>query len=356
MKQLRYSLSFTTPAFMGNAEQNAQWRTPPIKALLRQWWRVAYAADKKFSVCMDEMRCEEGLLFGHAWLEDDKNKQGEKVAARKSQIRIRLDRWHGGKLRQSDWPELGTVAHPEVPRAVASDLYLGYGPVTLPRGSQCPTLKANAAIQADEFATLSIAVPEADAPLIKRALWLIDRYGTLGGRSRNGWGSFAITPKDDASKLIGELVVHDWKQALTPVFDWPHAIGKDEKGALIWQTAPYDDWKSLMTILAEIKIVLRTQFKFPNEKPDGQVHERHWLSYPITRHSVHAWGNNARLPNTLRFKVRRTIDGKLVGIIFHVPHLPPAAFKPDQRTIEAVWKHTHAFLDNQDQKLTRISE
>jgi CRISPR-associated protein Cmr1 len=45
MTQLRYRLTFLTPAFLGNAEQSAQWRTPPIKALLRQWWRVVYAGD-----------------------------------------------------------------------------------------------------------------------------------------------------------------------------------------------------------------------------------------------------------------------------------------------------------------------
>jgi hypothetical protein len=38
---LTYRVSFTTPAFLGDAEQNGQWRTPPFKALLRQWWRVA---------------------------------------------------------------------------------------------------------------------------------------------------------------------------------------------------------------------------------------------------------------------------------------------------------------------------
>lgn len=39
MKKLEYQVSFTTPAFLGNAEQQAQWRTPPFKALIRQWWR-----------------------------------------------------------------------------------------------------------------------------------------------------------------------------------------------------------------------------------------------------------------------------------------------------------------------------
>ena len=32
-----YQLRFQTPAFLGNAQQQGQWRTPPLKALLRQW-------------------------------------------------------------------------------------------------------------------------------------------------------------------------------------------------------------------------------------------------------------------------------------------------------------------------------
>ena len=44
MLTLHYTLSFNTPAFLGNAEQQAQWRTPPIKALIRQWWRVVKAS------------------------------------------------------------------------------------------------------------------------------------------------------------------------------------------------------------------------------------------------------------------------------------------------------------------------
>ncbi len=31
MQELSYTVSFTTPAFLGNAEQQAQWRTPPFR-------------------------------------------------------------------------------------------------------------------------------------------------------------------------------------------------------------------------------------------------------------------------------------------------------------------------------------
>jgi CRISPR-associated protein Cmr1 len=354
MRTFEYTLQFNSPAFLGNAEQNGQWRTPPIKAQLRQWWRVAYAADHRFTVNVTEMRREEGLLFGVASDGEDDS--------RKSLIRMRLDRWDAGQLQQSDWPRQDAkVTHPEVKNRqgetvpVGSQLYLGYGPLEFRGGGT--GLKHNAAIQFGESATLSLAIPEAHAPLIQQALGLMDRFGALGCRSRNGWGSFALLPLPQAGEGRGEgdLPLRSWRDGLK--LDWPHALGQDAQGPLIWQTAPHDDWKALMKTLAIIKIGLRTQFPFPNERPPHrQAQARHWLSYPITNHTTAAFDRNARLPNQLRFKVRPTPDGKLVGVIFHVPHRPPSAFNPDPQAIERVWTQVHRFLDLPAQQLTRIGE
>lgn len=354
MKKLEYRVKFLTPAFLGNAEQSGQWRTPPFKALLRQWWRVACAAEKKFAVRVDEMRQEEGLLFGHAWLENDLDDRDGKVAARKSLVRMRLDRWDGGKLKGWDGLEQGTVYHPEAEKAnyqVGPHAYLGYGPLD-GRGGTKFARKGNAAIQAGESTMISLAVPDDHAPRIECALWLMHNYGTLGGRSRNGWGSFSLEPENEESRKALErhsVPLQDWMVCLNT--DWPHAIGMDER-PLIWQTHPFDDWKTLMKRLAEIKIGLRTQFVFGN---GNNPQPRHWLSYPVTRHNQ-PWGANARLPNTLRFKVRATENGKIVGVIFHMPHIPPPAFNPQARAIQQVWTQVHGFLDNADQKLTRITE
>lgn len=355
MKTLQFTIRFETPAFLGNAEQNGQWRTPPFKALLRQWWRVAYAAQHRFALNMAEMREREGHLFGHAWLENDHDAQNNKVAARKSQIRIRLDRWDAGTLTQWPNPE-ATVTHPEVGQGgaqVGSALYLGYGPLMFQRGT---AFKANAAIQFSEAAELSIAVPDTEAALIEHALRLMHRYGTAGGRSRNGWGSFSLLPLPPGEGWgEGGLPLRNWKDCLK--LDWPHALGQDNRGPLIWKTAPCTDWKAVMKRLAEIKIGLRTQFIFPDERPPHrQVQDRHWLSYPVTNHATTAWDRNARLPNSLRFKVRPLSDGKLVGAIFHVPCLPPAAFAPNLQAIEGVWTRVHQFLDAPAQQLTRIAE
>jgi CRISPR-associated protein Cmr1 len=243
---------------------------------------------------------------------------------------------------------------------------LGYGPlevekIRLPTGANdyATVLKKNAAIQAGEGAELALAWPDAFPAALRKkleetqapeiypekiterliyALWLMDRYGTVGGRSRNGWGSYGLTPMDRTPVLSGKAPLRDWRECLE--LDWPHAIGKDEKGALIWQTAPHGDWKALMRTLAIVKIGLRTQFRFHTGNKAPRTEDRHWLSYPVTNHSVAGWGSNLR-----RFKVRHTEAGKLVGVIFHMPHLPPEAFRPNRPAIATVWRCVHVFLD-----------
>ncbi len=338
-----FQIQFHTPAFLGDANRSGRWRTPPFKAQLRQWWRVAYAAQQQFAVNVCEMREVEGRLFGHAWLENDQDDQGNKVAARRSQVRIRLGRWDEGQLKS--WQAASKVKHEEV-GMVDSHLYMGYGPVLLPRGSREPTLKANAAIQAKEQTELTIAFPDEQAQNLEHALQLMSLYGTVGGRSRNGWGSYSLTRLDGEPMPVSATPTQALAQCLGA--DWPLAVGANSQGALIWQTQAHKDWTGLMRTLAEIKIALRTQtaFKFPHAQPDGQVHDRHWLSYPITRHDVNDWKRkNLRLPNQLRFKVRPTADGKLAGLIFHMPHKPPVDFDPRPAELMRIWGLVHKHLD-----------
>lgn len=346
METRQYTLRFLTPAFLGNAEQTAQWRTPPIKAQLRQWWRVAVAQELDYNVT--RLRQREAALFGAA--ADD---GGD---SRQSRVRIRLSHWDEGKLK--DWQTTPKVTHPEVKNRqgeaslVGSDLYLGYGPLVFQNGGTA--LKSNAAIQAGVSATLGLASPETDAPALLHALWLMDRYGTLGGRSRNGWGSFSLQPADaQTAALDGEPTSRNWKEALQ--LDWPHALGGDTRGLLAWQTRPFDHWPQLMQELARVKIRLRTQFKFTTGRDASRTENRHWLAYPVTNHSVREWVGNARLPNSLRFKVRPAPGNpkQMVGTVFHVPCLPPPSFNPNVQAITAVWQQVHGFLDA-SQNLTRI--
>ena len=366
MQHLKYSVRFLTPAFLGNAEQNGQWRTPPFKALLRQWWRVAVAREEGYD--HEKLREREAVLFGHAWWKNDKDKEGRPVAARASAVRIRLDRWSPGDLTSRNDLESGKVDHPEVKQPIGPLLYTGYGPLITKRQKSStgrkvyPTLlKQNAAIDRDESAELSIAAPTEAISGLQATISLMNAYGAVGGRSRNGWGSLTLAPLSSTPSLATGLRQFNrpWLDALS--LDWAHAIGcDDEARPLIWQTTKnYSDWKQAMRDLAIVKIKLRTMFTFTGQNHPNPA-DRHWLSYPVTHHRTDAWRKTSgRLPNTLRFKVRPDAKDhkKLHGVIFHMPCLPPPEFKPDRSAIESVWQRVHRFLDSfTDVRLERIPE
>jgi CRISPR-associated protein Cmr1 len=328
-----YTIRFLTPAFLGDAAQNAVWRTPPFKALLRQWWRVAVAQAADMNV--SKLREREAELFGSV--------SGSR--AQRSQVLLRLDsQWSKGTLKDWSGMEAGRVSIGQSKLQVNPQVYLGYGPLLAEKGGRV-ALKSECAIKDGEQRTLRLAFPDNAAGEIQRALWLMDRYGTVGGRSRNGWGSFSLTSVGETAPLSGTLdesLKNDWREALR--LDWPNAIGTDEKGPLLWATLPRPDWKSVMRELARIKIGLRTQFKFSASGTHDKPEARHWLAYPVTKHEVRGW-KNLRLPNSLRFKVRMLPDKSLQGIVVHLPCRPPKPFDPDDRAIAEVWRRVYSYLD-----------
>jgi len=332
MIQRQCNIRFNVPAFLGNAKQRGQWRTPPFKHLLREWWRVAWAEKQGYPSNVSDMREEEARLFGSA----------ADGSGNRSLVRLRLERWDMGRATQ--WNDDPKVRHPEVGKngvQVGSHLYLGYGPLSYDSKSKGTKLKANTAIQSGDTAGFRIAFPDEYSALLDRAASLMSAFGAVGGRSRNGWGSFELVEEKTTIAPNG-LALRDWRDCLEQ--EWAHAIGQDEEGALVWRTGGFSDWCKLMQELARIKIALRVRFRFHSGWNARHPEDRHWLSYPVTNHSVRGW-RNARLPNSLRFKVRKDENGKYYGVIFHMPCTPPAEFSPDSAALIRVWSSVHQFLD-----------
>ncbi|MFP7756013.1 RAMP superfamily CRISPR-associated protein [Thermodesulfobacteriota bacterium B35] len=339
MKILRYRIRFLTPAFLGDADQGGQWRTPPFKAQFRHWWRVAHTAGNGFRVDTTAMRRREGMLFGNAWLDE---------GSCQSLVQVRLSGWDPGKLTSWKGKEGASIFHPEVKQTnykVGPQAYLGYGPLD-GRGGTRLAQKVKAAIAPDEKAVLSLRFPDEYANEINNVLYLMHCFGAVGGRSRNGWGAFSLAPEDGSPQLAADMnrFFLPWRQALAR--DWPHGLGRDETGPLVWHTEPRADWKDVMRDLAIIKVGLRTQFVFST----GNTHlpeKRHWLSYPVTKHTVYSWKDDTsgRLPNTIRFTVRPAPGNRLRGVIFHVPCSPPQEFSADQNGLERIYGRVHQLLD-----------
>ena len=333
MKELEYQVGFLTPAFLGNAEQDGQWRTPPFKALLRQWWRVVWAQQNGYPDEVGEMRAEEAALFGTAAAD-----KGATARNRKSLLRLRLDHWGKGKQNTKEM----TGRHG----------YLGFGPLS--KASQGGgKLQSETAISTEEKVVLSLCAPASSVEQIMTAISLIDAYGTIGGRSRNGWGSIKLIPEGNTPPLSNNLsrFLRPWREALD--LDWAHSIGSDSKGPLIWTMNKSRNWEQAMQHLSETKEEFLRYFKPKGSSPFPEPQERHWLSFPVTGQKVRVWEGNKRIPNNLRFKVRRDPQDPsiLLGLIFYMPCLPPRDFKPDKQEIAKVWRKTHEYLDG---KLNRL--
>jgi len=355
---IEYDLSFATPAFVGDAAQQAQWRTPPLKALIRQWWRVVKAPQVAFSV--ERLRNAEDALFGTA------ASDGEHAPSHRSLLRLRLSTWEQGKLTSGPSGE-PRETHPEVGRPVGTELYLGFGPLAYDKVARSATLGMTSglkrtAIDEKSAATLRLLCPVQHQADIQALFQLAAWFGTVGSRARNGWGSLQIAHRDLKPLTRENLRPLAISRPLIECLgiDWPHAIGEDQRGPLVWKTRVTGNWRQVMKELARIKIAFRTQpaLSLAGVTP-GTFAARHLLAYPITHHAVSgpAWGGQGRLANQIRFKVLRERE-HLVGVIAHLPCALPAemarALPPQSRASldqTRVWQSVHTVLDNNATRL-----
>lgn len=391
MKELTYQVRFNTPAFLGNAEQQAQWRTPPIKALIRQWWRVAQANTHGYDHA--KLRQAEMRLFGAA--SDDGSEKSHR-----SLLRLRLSAWDMGKM--TGFAGVApTVSHPEVKFPVGSDLYLGFGPVEYDKANKSAKFSTSkssgerrTAIDEKAKAELRLMLPDGFSREIETAMQLTAWFGTLGSRSRNGWGALHLTHADlkplDRKTLQALGVLRQLSDCLRE--EWPHAVGADGDGVpLVWKTAPVGSWRDAMKALARLKILFRTSPHLLSliGKADGDLAGRQILAYPVTHHAVLGPINKAagivgwvdldmktgkpktdkngwlvqgeRLANQVRFKVHPYAGGKYEGVIVHLPCKVPDELvnkldTKDQTFIRSnelkVWQAVHQVLD---QNATRLA-
>lgn len=232
MKKLEYKLQFNTPAFMLVSDSTkAQWRTPPIKTMLRFWWRILRAESLGYNT--DLLRQEEARLFGCV--------SGEQ--SRASEIRIRLlpvdpigekTAWMGTR----ETPIKSGVGD-------KNDLlfYSGFGLIN----RQKSDASCAAALSPGKPVRLILLVPDAHEQVIKDTLNLAHRFATLGGRHANGWGSLDIAGAEDIVPPQLEL-----ERALD--LDWPAALGIDKGQPLRWELKEsFKDWKNILRAFANIR-------------------------------------------------------------------------------------------------------
>jgi CRISPR-associated protein Cmr1 len=325
MKQLSYEARFTTPAFLGNAVQDAQWRTPPFKALLRQWWRVAYAAEHGFRVDLRSMRHEEGILFGHAWLDDDSDSKHRSVPARKSAVRIRLQA--AGTALGESWTR-GTQKGVTPLPTDQSTSYAWFG--LIKRGGDLPDRTAIRTTGLEANRSLCIAFPDIYDARMSEALHLADAFGLIGSRSRGGWGSIALVGGAPRSSNHFARFSRDWLACLNE--DWAMSLAKDDRPWIWHSIRTYPQWHEAMRDISLERRRVREALK-----TKGGTNLRIALGF----------AGKGRMPSPLRWKVVPDSSGQLRARVFAMPHRLPAQSNDSLREAElrAAWANVCASLD-----------
>lgn len=347
-----------TPMFLGNASQEAEWRAEPFKGLLRYWWRIAQPSRGTGDIKWDDLQKSESQVFGTAG--DDNNSGG------KSKVDV--------SIVSSSKPSPPTqfegnipIIHPETTFKPDSLSYLaGMGLIEKDWKTKITKTKTTFFSDGSKF-DLGLEAPDLFRQQIETTLALLQVFGTIGGRSRNAWGSFSILKGGLVTEgVLEELNKNtiDWKLGFN--HDYPNCLGKDDKGPLLWRTkAPRNDWQGAMADLAETYIQLRAGVSDTGiKKLDPDNGERHLLGIPLMHHNQLAGGKKIhtdRHASPLRLFVRK-IEGKYLGFFLHVPHQfakPPTGshfkeFMSAAKQLDVWEQKIHKKLDGMN-KLKRAS-
>lgn len=336
---LHLTVEFLTPTFLGGADQHAELRAAPFKNLLRQWWRVA-VGDKENDA--KKMLAAEGELFGSVL--DDNH-------ASASKVRITLTCDDENCVPVEEFINLGKTYHKNVEdkktgkkgMEISNAVYLGFGPLSNPPKKY---------IRPGSKAELILTLPKSYQNEIVQVLQMIDAFGAIGSRSRNGWGSLSLVSDSFSNKQpwdFNETVPLEVLVGLAGAKEYPSKLGTDANRQLLcWETKfegmKEYDWKAIMQILAKHYLELRTSLHL---KDKDRVNERHILGYPVTHHNeLNKWGGkNGRMPSQLRLMVKRNQHNQLVGRILHLPHKLPNQWNNILGQELDIWKKIHAQLD-----------
>ncbi len=274
MKKLRFKLKLITPMFLGGAEPfTAETRPASLKGVMRYWYRILMANKHAPSYGIDSSKDwmnyknwsneklwqkvyeDESELFGtqnragKVWIRMEKIKRdllknNKEEEAGKGRIRMekRSEDLSESEVKVEKWLEKWLDDYGE------KLYYIGYGPVLFvnPKNDRYKDLrklyrnrKGFGPVRGyfspdDKFAEK--LVKEWDVEFILRddryedrligLLWFVSMFGSLGSRSRKGWGSFHLEPDDEKNEKKYDFGGWEYKDQKQFEEDFDRAVRK----------------------------------------------------------------------------------------------------------------------------------
>ncbi|MDY0092888.1 MAG: type III-B CRISPR module RAMP protein Cmr1 [Candidatus Vecturithrix sp.] len=179
MKPITFELTTVTPVFMAGEDGTSfELRPPSFKGLLRFWWRAAHWGQSQENLSIEDIQQAEGDIFGTAASD-----------GRKSNFSIRISptEFQGCKTPLPYHKILGQRQGKTFPPNILD--YLAHGTYDF----KTKTFHREYLKQGEQF-TLKFK-PSSDkvAKDIITSVYFLVVFGGIGAKSRNGFGSLAVT-------------------------------------------------------------------------------------------------------------------------------------------------------------------
>jgi len=260
-EELVFDCEVITPMFLSGADpKTVELRPASIKGALRFWWRALYGDNN-----IDEMRKKEADLFGNT-----EKKSKVKIYINDEKINIETG-VNGGKiygkfnLKIFDYLAFGLC---EYNKELKGNKYIR--PHIVPGSTFSLVIKLHNCTQTEKSQIIN-------------ALSCIHYYGSIGSRSRNGFGCISIKPQNGETKLEqfknfnGELKKYTSFSNHSKIFEITYAN--------TWENALSDIGlayrEARLSIEAKHKFNLRPYIAKPLEVKNENVHisDRHAKPY-----------------------------------------------------------------------------
>ncbi|MCD6560252.1 MAG: type III-B CRISPR module RAMP protein Cmr1 [Deltaproteobacteria bacterium] len=331
-----FTVEVLTPMFLGGANGDAELRAAPLKNAVRYWWRITQG-----ELSHEKMLEKEQKLFGGV---TDKATRSLVDVVVTGSVRT-------GNVEEEDF--IGKKFNPEAGHSVSLASYLGMGPIHF-KGKYMK----KRILPAETF-SLTVSYPKENKENIIDALSLFAEFGSLGARSRNGWGSFNLLVMNDSISLSPrKKLLEKYGEEVSKIFKvgkkYPFKLGISNEQPLLWEIGMGNTWEDAMRLAGESYMDLRQQvLPFPQAPPNG-VQRRHILGYPVTKHKVKTWEENrknGRMPSQLRIIIRKT-GNNYNAYFFHLPHKIPKPWDSSLGSELSVWQKIHNYLDENFERTT----
>ncbi len=286
MKKTEFEIKIITPLFnFGTNKKTEELRAQSLKGLLRFWWRTVSGIQES-----ERLLDKENEIFGSS--DNGKSKVNVKIEI------------ISNKRSNSDLPKHMVPVKGKNFKINILD-YLAYGPSSYSKEKKRMVVSDYIATES-EFKIVISSFDENSYREALKAFYLLERFGNIGAKSRNGFGGFEI--------IDGEFnydFSEDIEQALEKPLNPYTSFSKESK---IYRTKKtYDYWHSALSEIGKLYRSARLSLEKKH-----QFYKRQYISAPI----MDRGRNRAfleRHAKSLFLKVRKE-DNRYRGYIIYLPY------------------------------------